>query len=153
MASLSTSFQDAGHTLFAFCEASPLLHAHLSLPHHDSLTALKSEFNEWKDWVFPPQGIVWLIGGPSCTSLSSAGRQLAYNDPKSRYLKDHINIAAACGALLILLENVPSLRVIQSMVSIHIVYNKQQHWAMCCHKRDLFTIRRLLASLSADVCS
>ena len=63
----------------------------------------------WKYWVFHSQGIDWLIGGPSCTSLSSAGKQLSQNDPKSRYLKDHINIAAACGALLILLENVPYL--------------------------------------------
>ena len=109
VASLSTSFADAGHNLFAFCEANPLLHSLLSLLHPDSLTALKSELNEWKDWVFPPQAIVWLIGGPSCTSLSSAGKQLAQNDPNSRYLKDHINIAAACGALLILLENVPYL--------------------------------------------
>ena len=84
VASLSTSFADAGHNLFAFCEANPLLHALLSLLHPDSLTALKSELNEWKDWVFPPQGIVWLIGGPSCTSLSSAGKQLAQNDPNSR---------------------------------------------------------------------
>ena len=105
VASLSTAFQDAGHTLFAFCEANPLLHAFPS----DSLTAFKSELNEWKDWAFPPQGVVWLVGGPSCTSVSSAGKQLAQNDPKSRYLKDHLNIAAACGALLILLENVPYL--------------------------------------------
>ena len=109
VASLSTSFMDAGHSLFAFCEANPLLHSLLSLLHPDSLTALKSEAGEWKDWVMPTTGVTWLIGGPSCTSLSTAGKQLAQNDPNSRYLRDHIAIAATCGALLILLENVPFL--------------------------------------------
>ena len=109
VASLSTSFMDAGHSLFAFCEANPLLHSLLSLIHPDSLTSLKSELGEWKDWIMPTDGVVWLIGGPSCNSLSTAGKQLAQNDPNSRYRRDHIAIAAACGALLILLENVPFL--------------------------------------------
>ena len=56
VASLSTSFLDAGHSLYAFCEANPLLHSLLSLLHPDSLTALKSELGEWSDWVFPEGG-------------------------------------------------------------------------------------------------
>ena len=50
--------------------------------------------------------MVWVVGGPSCTSLSTAGKQLAGKDPTSRYLFDHLIMAAACGATLILLENV-----------------------------------------------
>ena len=69
VASLSTSCLDAGHSLFAFCEANPLLHSLLSLIHPDSLTALKSEAGEWRDWVMPTTGVTWLAG-LSCVGIA-----------------------------------------------------------------------------------
>ena len=50
--------------------------------------------------------MVWVVGGPSGTSLSTAGLQLAGYDPTSRYLSEHLVLASAGGATLILLENV-----------------------------------------------
>jgi site-specific DNA-cytosine methylase len=95
-----------GAPLRAFCEADTLLHSLLTLTHPTSLSASQSEKGEWKLWDIPKSSVVWVFGGPSCTSLSTAGKQLAGKDPTSRYLFDHLAMAAAFGASLILLENV-----------------------------------------------
>ena len=90
----------------AYCESNPLLHHLLCALYPDALSATQSEREEWKAWQIPKSVVVWVLGGPSCTSLSTAGNQLAGKDPTSRYLFGHLVIAAALGASLILLENV-----------------------------------------------
>ena len=106
VASLSSSLCSLGASLHAYCESNPLLNLLLSQAHPEALSASESEKEEWRLWDIPKSAVVWVFGGPSCTSLSAAGKQLAGKDPTSRYLFDHLTIAAACGASLILLENV-----------------------------------------------
>ena len=106
VASLSSVLCAQGASLRAFCESNPLLHQLLSTLHPDAQSASRSEQEEWKAWQIPQAAVVWVLGGPSCTSLSTAGKQLAGKDPTSRYLFDHLVISAALGASLILLENV-----------------------------------------------
>lgn len=96
----------AGVPLFAFCEADPLLFYFLTTKHPEAQTATLFEKNQWRSWKFNSQGYTILVGGPSCTSLSTAGKQLAGEDPTSRYLFDHLRTAAYVSALLVLLENV-----------------------------------------------
>ena len=100
VASLSTAMSKLGAPLRAFCEADTLLHSLLTLTHPTLLSASQSEKGKWKLWDIPKSSVVWVFGGPSCTSLSTAGKQLAGRDPTSRYLFDHIAMAAACGASL-----------------------------------------------------
>ena len=101
----------------------------------------------------PGGGIVWLIGGPSCTSLSAAGKQLAQNDPNYRYLRDHIAIAASCGALFVLLENVPYLVEGDATHSLYsqllrqaaaLGYTRSQEWFLRDHEVGGYTQRRRL---------
>jgi site-specific DNA-cytosine methylase len=106
VASLSTALCAQGASLHAYCESNPLLNTLLSQAHPGAQSASLSEKGEWKFWSLPKSAVVWVLGGPSCTSLSTAGKQLAGDDPTSRYLFDHIFMAAAFGASLILLENV-----------------------------------------------
>ena len=93
----------------AFCECDPLLHAFLSSKHPGAQTATMFELEQWRQWRFPAENSVVVMGGPSCVSLSTAGKQLAGRDPTSRYLFDHLLLGAFFAALLILLENVPWL--------------------------------------------
>ena len=106
VASLSTALCAQGASLHAYCESNPLLNTLLSRAHPEAQSASQSEKGEWKLWSLPKSAVVWVPGGPSCTSLSTAGKQLAGDDLTSRYLFDHICMAAAFGASLILLENI-----------------------------------------------
>ena len=108
VALLSSSLCSLGASLHAYCESNPILNLLPPQAHPEALSASESEKEEWRVWEIPRSAVVWVLGGPrpSCTSLSAAGKQLVGKDPTSRYLFDHITIAAACGASLILLENV-----------------------------------------------
>ena len=96
----------SGVPLHAFCECDDMLFAFLSTKHPTAQTARRFEDNEWLSWQFCPDCYSIFCGGPSCTSLSTAGKQLAGRDPTSRYLFDHLKAAAHFAALLVLLENV-----------------------------------------------
>ena len=99
----------AGVPLHAFCEFDDLLFNFLAMRHPTAQTAKQFESNQWRCWQFGPDTYSIFVGGPSCTSLSSAGKRLAGLDPTSRYLFDHLKAAAYFAALLVLLENVPWL--------------------------------------------
>ena len=92
VASLSTALCAQGASLHAYCESNPLLNTLLSQAHPGAQSASLSEKGEWKFWSLPKSAVVWVLGGPSCTSLSTAGKQLAGDDPTSRYLFDHIKV-------------------------------------------------------------
>ena len=107
VATLSACFNLlSGVPLHAFCECDDMLFAFLSTKHPTAQTARRFEDNEWLSWQFCPDCYSIFCGGPSCTSLSTAGKQLAGRDPTSRYLFDHLKAAAHFAALLVLLENV-----------------------------------------------
>ena len=75
VALLSSAMAGLGAPLGAFYEANPLLNSLLSLAHPTLLLASQSEKREWKLWDIPKATIAWVFGGPSCTSLSTAGKQ------------------------------------------------------------------------------
>ena len=81
VASLSSAMAELGAPLGAFCEARPLLNSLLSLVHPTSLLASQSEKGEWD---IPKATIVWVFGGASCTSLSTADKPLAGKVEDSR---------------------------------------------------------------------
>jgi site-specific DNA-cytosine methylase len=106
VATLSEAAGDLGIALAAILECDDLLRAALLLRHPEILSASFMEQEEWKEWVFSPTGIVIVVGGPSCTSLSIAGKRDAAKDPTSRYLIDHITVSSFLKASIIMLENV-----------------------------------------------
>ena len=106
IATLSVAFAAAGISPSAFLEANPILLTRLKRLHPHAQFAGYVEDNEWQQWTFPADAHIGVVGGPSCISLSSAGKQRAGNDPSSRYLFLHLQIAAHFSAAFILLENV-----------------------------------------------
>ena len=94
IASLSAEFKKAGIPLSAFLESNPLLFQALRVREPQAQYASKSELEEWREWNVTEGARVVVVGGPSCTSLSVAGKREAANDPTSRYLFDHLSIAA-----------------------------------------------------------
>ena len=73
------------------------------------------DVTKWRDWDIDWSSIDLLIGGSPCQGFSFAGKQLAFNDPRSALffefvnIRNHINKArsiAGLGEVKFLLENV-----------------------------------------------
>jgi len=104
---LSAAFVKHGYPLSAFCESDPLLTRVLRSEYPSAQFAGAFEDYEWKKWTFPAEAIVVLVGGPSCVSLSSAGRQRFGKDRSSDHLRHTIEVAGFFKASFVILENVP----------------------------------------------
>ena len=108
---LSLSFRQQGIPLVAFLERETLFSAFLSHPtlHPAAQGAGLFEDRLWEQWQLPPNAVVIVAGGPSCTSIAAPGKRLAGRDPSSSHLAETLEVAAFCKADFVLLENVPNL--------------------------------------------
>ena len=50
------------------------------------------DITKWKDWDIDWSSIDLLIGGSPCQGFSFAGKQLNFNDPRSKLFFDYVNI-------------------------------------------------------------
>ena len=93
----------------AFLERNELLRRLLHERHPKAQQAADYSGGEWKLWSFPPDALIVVVGGPPCTTVSSAGKQLGAKDARSACLTGFIEIAAFFQASMALMENVDQL--------------------------------------------
>jgi len=62
------------------------------------------DINDWQSWELPKIDLV--IGGSPCQGLSFAGKQLAFDDPRSKLFFKFVDILGTCKPKYYLLENV-----------------------------------------------
>jgi DNA-cytosine methyltransferase len=70
---------------------------------------------EWRSWVLPEIDI--LIGGSPCQGFSFAGKQLAFDDPRSKLFFEFVNILKVVKPKYFLLENVKMKKEFQNIIS------------------------------------
>jgi hypothetical protein len=106
---LTAAFDLRGYPPSAFCEMDQLLTDVFLARHTNIQFAGKFEDMAWKKWMFPANALIVVVGGPSCVSLSSAGRQQFGQDPSSLHIRHTIEVAAFFQASFAMIENVPEL--------------------------------------------
>jgi site-specific DNA-cytosine methylase len=115
LGSLSVVASQFGIEPAALLEKDPLLHKLLQARHAQAQTALSFEAGNWKQWSFPSDAFIVVVGGPPCTALSRAGKQLMQHDYQSSYIAATIELALYFGAMMVLIENVPELVTLDSV--------------------------------------
>lgn len=87
------------------------------------------DVTKWREWDIDWPSIDLLIGGSPCQGFSFAGRQLAFNDPRSALFFEFVNIRnhinkersmAGLGEVKFLLENVKMKKQFNLVISEHI---------------------------------
>lgn len=54
------------------------------------------DVTRWREWDIPWGDIDLVIGGSPCQGFSFAGKQLAFNDPRSALFFEYVNILRHC---------------------------------------------------------
>lgn len=70
---------------------------------------------QWHEWKLPK--IDLLIGGSPCQGFSKAGKQLNFNDPRSRLFFEFVNVLKHVKPKYFLLENVKMKKEYQNIIS------------------------------------
>ena len=113
--SLSSSCSRLGWNVVALCEKEDLLLRVLARLHPDAQLAGSFESAQWKLWDIPAEALVIVVGGPSCVSLSKAGKQGFASDPSSKHISNTLRVAAFFKASFVVIENVPELLELDSI--------------------------------------
>ena len=74
------------------------------------------DVRNWEDWHFPDP-IDLLIGGSPCQGFSFAGKQLNFDDPRSKLFFDFVNILEDIQPKYFLLENVVMKQEYQDIIT------------------------------------
>ena len=106
---LSITASQFGLEPSAFLERDKLLLRVLQERHPEAHFAAEFADGKWKLWKFPDDAFIIIVGGPPCTTVSAAGKQLGAADPRSTCINVFLEIAVFFGAQMALMENVPQL--------------------------------------------
>ena len=108
---LSGLFEEHGAKVVAICEIVQTLRE-LGAAKYPQAVLLSDFYHfDWENIAhrLGAVGVDVLTGGPSCVTLSSAGKMLMQKDERSDQLLDSIKLAVYLGSRAILLENVANL--------------------------------------------
>ena len=82
----------------AFLERDALLLRLLEERHPEAQLASEFSQRKWEQWTFPSDAFIVVFGGPPCTTISTAGKQLGPDDPQSACINSFLEIASFFGA-------------------------------------------------------
>ncbi len=89
----------------------------ISKKNHPSIIHL-GDVNNWREWNLKFfSKIDLLIGGSPCQGFSFAGKQLNFNDPRSKLFFEFVRILKECNPKYFLLENVRMKQEFQDIIS------------------------------------
>lgn len=75
------------------------------------------DVQNWRTWAVPNPDL--LIGGSPCQGFSMAGKQLNFNDPRSKLFFEFVDIMKATKPTYFLLENVKMKKEYQDIITEH----------------------------------
>ncbi len=73
------------------------------------------DIQKWREWDLPPIDLI--IGGSPCQGFSFAGKQLNFEDPRSKLFFDFVDIIRAYKPKYFLLENVKMKKEYQAVIT------------------------------------
>lgn len=86
----------------------------ISKKNHNNIIYL-GDINSWKDWAIPKIDLI--IGGSPCQGFSFAGKQLNFNDPRSKLFFKFAEIVKYYKPKFFILENVRMKKEYQDVIS------------------------------------
>jgi len=75
------------------------------------------DVTKWRDWDIDWSSVDLLMGGSPCQGFSFAGKQLNFEDPRSKLFFEFVHILEKCKPKYFLLENVVMKKEYQDLIS------------------------------------